>query len=656
MPNIFISLFAGLVPQVSPRLLGDNNAQVASNIKLNSGEMHPLKNPLIVAQPNKTYPLLSMYLASSGDNSAWFSWDTDVDVVRAPLSTDSESRFYWTGDGAPKFSKFSVAIASGLNKYPDAGFSLGIPTPIDKPSVSVTGGSGAIIDRFYTYTFFSRDGEESAPSPVSTDVSGNVDGTWSISGMDTFPSNSGGGTASFSSGTGLTTFTNTGNHWLRVDDQVVIGSTTLSVVSTPSNTSFTVAGNYATATSWSRKDAWNTTGIKRRLYRTTGTTGTFQLVSDDVGTSYSDTLTDANILGDELISKGWIPPATNLQGLIVHASGALVGFYKNQLYFSEPYQPHAWPSAYKLSTDYDIVGIATYGSEIVVTTKGNPYIASGVDPVSMTMQKVDGMYPCLSKRSVVSIGYGVVYASTHGLIYLGGNGVSVYTKDLFTKDEWAVHNPSNMACEFAYGRVYVTTTGTNGRRYMLIFNDGILTTADVTAYELYTDAATGTLYLSNDSGIAQWDAGSTPMTGSWKSKVFLFPNPVNLGAAKIELDTAIDTDVRDAILQLITSSKSANVTMIATGKIKSSINDYGYNEQTFNGSALQEIPDIPANNNVMFILYSNGVPVFSKTVKNNLAFRLPAGFKTDQVELMVISQSNVNQIRVAETMSGLKEI
>jgi hypothetical protein len=64
---------------------------------------------------------------------------------------------------------------------------------------------------------------------------------------------------------------------------------------------------------------------------------------------------------------------------------------------------------------------------------------------------------------------------------------------------------------------------------------------------------------------------------------------------------------------------------------------------------------VPAVNEVTFILYSKGVPVFARVVSSEKAFRLPAGFKTDEIEVQVNSQCVVNAIRLATTMTALNQ-
>ena len=660
MSGTRISVFNGIIPQSAPRVLPDGNAQLASNVKLTSSELKPLRGLYPTIVPAKPMPALAFYLAREGNNSAWLSWPYDVDVVKSPLPSSVESRYYWTGDGEPRFGKYSDITAGGGNDYPHSYFSLGIPKPVSKPTVTSSGGVGSAVTRYYCYTFFSQYGEESAPSPVSVSLTGKVDDTWAIAGMDVAPANSGTGTATFSSG--VTTFANAASAltWLRTGDTVTISGTDMLVTGTPSSSSFTVAGDYHTATAWARKAPWNTANMKKRLYRTSGTLGTFQLVDDTIAigtTTYNDNKTDANILGDELISTGWLPPPTDLKALIVHSSGALIGISGNQICMSEPYQPHAWNPAYQLSTDYNGIGLATYGSSVIVTTSGNPYEITGVDPASMTMEKISGSYPCLSKRSHIDIGDAVIYASSYGLVSIGVNGVIILTQRYFRKDDWAFYKPENMVCEFANGYIYIATIDANGVRKVLVMDSDDLVIADVETYELYTDKSTGKLYASTATNISEWDSSAAvPLQGSWKSKIFMYPKPVNLGAAKIEFDLSIDPDARQAIINQIASIKTFNDAVVATGILKAGYNAFMYNGRSVNGSLLKKFPDLPPSNEITFTLFYDGKVYFARVVKDNKAFKLPAGKKSDTIEIQISSQCGINEIRIAETMEGLKEL
>ena len=670
----------------------DTGAYSASNLKLKSGELHPLSNPglLYTSASPKNATQISIFNARNGaTDDDWFTWPIDVDCVRVPLATDVESRFCWTGDGAPKTIKYTNAISGGGFNYPLLAneLTLGIPTPTVACGVSHAGGVGSAATRYYCYTYLSQDGEESAPSPLSTVVTGKTDGTWSITGMGIAPLNTGVVSGTTRSSDTITATTSLA-HWLRVGDSVVVAGVgtmteangTWTVATVPSSVTFTytvtaaATGAPGTAGTWTRSTPWNISGMTKNLYRTSGSLGSFQLVNNATipaaTTTYSDTYTDAVIAGDELISNGWVPPPVGLRGLCVHPSGALMGFVSNLLCMSEPYQPHAWPEAYQLASGYNAVGLALFGTSAVMATAGMPYVATGVEPASMTGEDVQGMYPCLSKRSVISIGGAVLYASLHGLIMVGSSGVGVFTDPWYTRDEWEDLNPSTMICATANGRVYVVYTTDAGVQTMLVIDGDMLTTADVSALEVYGDPTTGELYITKATGIYLWDdPDEVPLQGSWRSKDFIFPTPINIGAGKVEFEMAIDPAILEAINAAIAAIAVSNALLLPTpgdpltattsDALAGAWADDDYAGTELSGCNLSNPPDTPASNAVTITLYSRegsgDTLISARTVTDTLMFRLPAGYKRDAFSVQITSQCVVKEVRLAETADGLRQ-
>ena len=309
-----------------------------------------------------------------------------------------------------------------------------------------------------------------------------------------------------------------------------------------------------------------------------------------------------------------------------------------------------------MSTEYLISGLAAYGGEIGVATQGNPYIISGVDPDSMTMQKVEGAYPCLSKRSVISVGDGMLYSSNYGLVYVGSSGIKMFTEQHYTRDEWVKLNPASMVCEYANGGVYCSYTTALGETAILVFLGGMLVSVGVKAYDLYVDTASAELYISDNEGIWQYAPFDTyPMPASWRSKEVVIPTPCNLGAAKVDLEVAIDP-VQLADLQAQrTTAIAANNALKASGGFFGAMNFSGYNELGVNGSTAYYVPPIPPSNDVSFVLRNRDSVVFQRVISDNKAFRLPAGKKYDSVSVEVSGQGIIYRVLLAETMEGLKQ-
>jgi len=119
-----------------------------------------------------------------------------------------------------------------------------------------------------------------------------------------------------------------------------------------------------------------------RIYRSqtsaTGATGLF-FVDEISGASttyaYDSTVTPS--LQELIPSTDYDPPPATLTGITSLPNGMMAAFVGKDLYFSEPYQPHAWPEKYVLTVDFEIVGLAAFGSTIAVLTRGTPYVAQG---------------------------------------------------------------------------------------------------------------------------------------------------------------------------------------------------------------------------------------------------------------------------------------
>lgn len=645
MGAIRLTAFRGMQPRTSPRLLQQGMAQSAVNCRLTSGELVPLTSPAKRYTSAKAPPLLALHRITENGESAWLTWPYDVDVVKAPLF--GTAKWCFTGDGAPRITTLAMATQGGGSAFPNTYYALGVHKPVTKPTVTPSGGVGATVSRAYLYTFNSAWAEEGGASPASEVVSGKVDGTWAISGMDATPPNSGSGTASGQ------VFTDTLKHWLRVGEEVIINATTRTVTAVTTLT-FTVDGAAITgATAWTRKAPWNT--ATKRLYRSAGTTGAYQLVAEGItGTTYNDTLSDANILGDELISTTWEPPPVTLRGLFTLPSGALGGFDGNRLCFSEPNQPHAWPPEYQLQTAHPIVAAESFGSGVGVATTAFPYIVTGVEPGQMAMQDWKEAFPCVSKRSMVGLGDTVLYASTGGKIAISSSGVSVWSLPYFTEIEFRDLQPATMISALMDRQLYVHYQGT--RALVFNLNDGTLSEAHFRADELYADNDSGTLYFTETNNVWEFDPPTgVPMQQSWKSAAIPLPKPDNMGAAKISFDLAIDP--ADAAAQIAARDAviAVNAPMLATGQVRGAWNTAAHNVRRYNASLLQAVPELPASNNAGFTLYSNGKVVFSRTITDERVFRLPSGFKTDEIAVEVFSQCRINAVEIGSTAQALSQ-
>jgi hypothetical protein len=235
------------------------------------------------------------------------------------------------------------------------------------------------------------------------------------------------------------------------------------------------------------------------LYRTIsgqngGTTYFFVDTFDVTLGTYIDAQTD-NIVAEnnELASTNWSPPPEGLQGMLAMPNGMIVGFKANEIWFCEPYRPHAWPPSYVMTTDFPIVGIGVQSQSVIACTQSSPAIFTGTAPANMSQIKVTFPEPCISRGSVVSSDKGVFYSSANGLILVSQSGAAHnVTQGWITRERWdALTPPENIravkhiSTYFAFG----TTSGVPPTEDTSVAQEGFTiemsSVADMESFTIY---------------------------------------------------------------------------------------------------------------------------------------------------------------------------
>ena len=342
--------------------------------------------------------------------------------------------------------------------------------------------------------------------------------------------------------------------------------------------------------------------------------------------SFIDTF-DPLGLTNILITDDFDAPPANLQGITAVQNNILAGFVGNELYFSEPAYPHAWPAKYKITLEYNIVALAAVAGYLFVMTEGYPYQFSGGDPATMSFARVDTLYPCLSKRGIVNMGYGVLYPTHGGLaLYSPLSGGALITKALEDWDTWGISlDPTTLDAEF-FDDKYFGAHSTGGIIFERDDNiGGILTTFTYSPTAIYYDPPSGKLfYAAGTAGdIYEWNNLSQPNSVlEWKSKVLESKDFINLGAARVVAD----------YINVSTDWDLTNTDWDATTSL--------WNQ----------------GQNVTFKLWANKQLIFTTTVSDENVFRLPTGYRVDKFELSVETDLRVRAIHIGETPIGLKDV
>lgn len=533
--------FGGRAPRVDPTLLPPTAAQVATGTKMWRGTLGPFRDHVSVVTPSRPGVLKSIYRfgRTAPESQYWFHWNDDVNCVRGPVAGDTAERTYFTGDGVPKVTDVALALTGGGTIYPINSRPLGVPQPSNaifaQPPGVPAGGSDTPESRVYLYTYVSSNGEEGKPSPASNMVQAKVGDTIALVGMSGAPS-----------------------------------------------------GGYDI--------------VSKRIYRAAvgNSSSGYQFVAEiPVGTtSYNDSKLTTE-LGETLSSTYYDAPDAAMIGLIALPNACMAGFVKNEVCFSEPGLPHAWPKKYRLTAEHDIVALGHFGNTVVVLTEGNPYLTDGIDPASMSMRMMEIQQACVSKRSVVSVGEMVLYASPDGLVSVGPNGVELVTKELFTRDDWQAFVPSSIHAYFHEGRyIAFYDTGTVLRGFVIDIGNRQFYDLGFYATAGFNDLRNDALYLLVNGQIRRWDASDTTLLAyTWRSKKFVLPRETNFAAA------------------LVRANSYANLTAK---------------------------------------FYADGVLKHTQTVTNGLPFRLPAGFLAKQWEIELTGTDEVAEVMMANSIAELK--
>ncbi len=281
---------------------------------------------------------------------------------------------------------------------------------------------------------------------------------------------------------------------------------------------------------------------RRNIYVSTDG-GDFRLCVDGIDlsdTTSTDTGTRGAILqtGGATAKPAWLPPPDAGYGLIELWNG-MHGLLNGKQYMAcVPYNPHAWPVQYRRQVPDTIVGSAKWGQSWLLATTGIPRVVEGRAPEGMQDRPIPYSQSCVSKRSVVGVGHGVCWAGPNGLAYYGQHGALNLTANILTEAQWRALVPSTIIGAH-WGQWYIGFYNDGTRKCFMIdtVNPTGLIWIPQGAYAVFTDPAAGLLYIL-DSGnvVRKWDA-DTVGSATFKSRVNRLQFETNPAVAKIVATT-----------------------------------------------------------------------------------------------------------------------
>lgn len=471
-----ISTFAGAVLAMEPKLLGDTVGIESRNQKPGRGDFRPWREPKPVATaPNGTKTIYRMGRSLASDALYWLTWPNVVHAIHGFVSSDTTERTFYTGDGPPKQTNTAIGLAGP--PYPSAWRNLGVPAPAQALLVtSNNNGSGDAEIRYYTYTYVTSYGEESAPAPVSAQVSCKSDDTLNITNVAAPPAGSYGINRIRFYRTQTGTAGDTEFFFLREELSTVL----------------------------------NTTDDGRALGEVLPTDGWLPPPAD---------LRNLTAMWNGIAAG------------IVDSDGSVR--------YCIAYKPYAWPiSQETIPPNAKAVALGVFGQSLLILTTGKPVLVSGSSPDSLDEQPLEMNQACVASRSAVSMGHGVAWAAPDGLAYFGASGPKVVTTGILTREQWQAMRPSTMtgaAFEGAYFGSYLDAGNVRRGFFIDCINPAGIFMLDAGYESVFWDDSQDALYVLDGTSIKRWDEGSALMQARHTSGTFQ-GTEANYSAARVEAD------------------------------------------------------------------------------------------------------------------------
>lgn len=459
-----IQSFGGIIPRTPDHVLPEVSATRAVNVKLRNSRIEAWRERLPLGGTVPDALTIAMH------GCCTFSWDTCVQMT--PYLPDFD-RIYLTGRSD------KPEVATLINCAPQYQY-LGVPTPVSAPRVAGTQNDGRDCSaRTYVYTYVNNFGEESAPSPPSSQIT--------------------------------------------VRDGTVV--TVSRMVMPPTGYGITHIKVYRTATAFRDGSEKEQQGLTDFLY-----VGVIALPS----TSFSDNVLERNN-GHALETREVrVPPESLRQIRHITGTTVLTGVTNNQVHFSQMLEPYNWPSEFDLTLPHNIVNMVTVDQYVMVSTDSNPYVINGGPSCEARVCRAvtEGDIPlpdiaCGYPNSAIATPFGMVYSSKDGLVLLTPQAaISIITSEWFSTEDWIKLRPDTVRLAFWRGYLICVTDvfafmlEIDGTTYS-DFQLGRLTEITDRPVDMIVSNS-GELMMLEDDIMYQWNAGTTKRPYIWESRELTF--------------------------------------------------------------------------------------------------------------------------------------
>lgn len=486
-----IKQFRGITPRIPELYLGVNSATVAHDINLKHGTLKPWMEPKKLDNVGAN----SLTIAEYG--CCFLSWENCVSVAKWKSTCP---RIYVTGRvdypevGVLNTDTCEVEYAR-----------LGLPMPDITPVVSYITTPDKSIEtsaRNYIYTYVNWLGEESAPSYASSMIVVNDGQAVTVSGWVAPPSE------------------------YRVERVRV----------------------YRLVTGFR-------TGAEKEQEPTSN-----YLFVDEIPIEQKhlvDTTKDEG-LGYAISTREVREPPADLQGIVaVDNTNVLAGFAGNKVYFSQNHQPWNWSLELEITLDDNIVHMVQEDGELYVSTTGRPYTIDGTpdcgDRQCRPVVRSDYPFPdiaCGYPHSAIATPFGMVYASTDGLVLLSKTKPpTIITDGVMAVDDWRKCRPETTRLAYYAGYVFCVTDAVSfimlldGGTYSADSDYAFMSTISDTPVDMVLSDSGELLMLMDNGDLMQWNSGNKLRPYKWVSAPIQYGSRGWFTSARIRLQGSVNFTV-----------------------------------------------------------------------------------------------------------------
>ena len=228
-------------------------------------------------------------------------------------------------------------------------------------------------------------------------------------------------------------------------------------------------------------------------------------------------------IGQLLTTDDYFPPDEDLILVGDTASGSLVGYQKDEVWFSEKNTYYAFPLKARHKFESRVVDVCVDRDLVVVfTCEGIWTLNDSVDCRDAGCrqgQQMSMSYPLIGPRACTVTPSGIVYASIEGLHLIQEGGERLVSRAAFDRNSWLSQGLDCLEIHYARDHLWVRTAkGT--MVWQFAFDESRQLPPDVSylsfAPEQWLSSEEGDLYLLSNGKALQFDVGEDYLHWTWR--------------------------------------------------------------------------------------------------------------------------------------------